>query len=177
MIKPDGDHEILPANDAIKRANGMGLDLVEVAPNADPPVCRVLDYKKYVYEKKKKEKEAKKKQHTVDIKELRFRPHTDDHDYDFKMKHAEGFLKDGNKVKPKRGVSKPELANDKTPAKEAASEVAAPEVPLPTSFNVSDGNWFQIRGAIKEALNVDDLPKSKAGVIEYLESRGFEVIE
>lgn len=99
MIKPDGDHEILPANDAIKRANGMGLDLVEVAPNADPPVCRVLDYKKYVYEKKKKEKEAKKKQHTVDIKELRFRPHTDDHDYDFKMKHAEGFLKDGNKVK------------------------------------------------------------------------------
>ena len=85
--------------------------------------------------------------------------------------------KDGNKVKPKRGVSKPELANDKTPAKEAASEVAAPEVPLPTSFNVSDGNWFQIRGAIKEALNVDDLPKSKAGVIEYLESRGFEVIE
>lgn len=99
MIKPDGDHEILSAADAIKKANGMGLDLVEVAPQADPPVCRVLDYKKYVYEKKKKEKEAKKKQHTVDIKELRFRPQTDDHDYNFKMKHAEGFLKDGNKVK------------------------------------------------------------------------------
>lgn len=99
MIKPDGDHEILSAADAIKKANGMGLDLVEVAPQADPPVCRVLDYKKYVYEKKKKEKEAKKKQHTVDIKELRFRPHTDDHDYDFKMKHAQEFLKDGNKVK------------------------------------------------------------------------------
>lgn len=99
MIKPDGDHEILSAADAIKKANGMGLDLVEVAPQADPPVCRVLDYKKYVYEKKKKEKEAKKKQHTVDIKELRFRPHTDDHDYNFKMKHAEEFLKDGNKVK------------------------------------------------------------------------------
>jgi translation initiation factor IF-3 len=99
MIKPDGEHEILSAADAIKKANGMGLDLVEVAPQADPPVCRVLDYKKYVYEKKKKEKEAKKKQHTVDIKELRFRPQTDDHDYNFKMKHAEGFLKDGNKVK------------------------------------------------------------------------------
>lgn len=99
MIKPDGEHEILSAADAIKKANGMGLDLVEVAPQADPPVCRVLDYKKYVYEKKKKEKEAKKKQHTVDIKELRFRPQTDDHDYNFKMKHAEGFLKDGNKIK------------------------------------------------------------------------------
>ena len=99
MIKPDGEHEILSAADAIKKANGMGLDLVEVAPQADPPVCRVLDYKKYVYEKRKKEKEAKKKQHTVDIKELRFRPHTDDHDYNFKIKHAEEFLKDGNKVK------------------------------------------------------------------------------
>lgn len=77
----------------------LGLDLVEVAPDADPPVCRILDYKKFLYEKKKKEKEAKKKQHVVSIKELRFRPHTDDHDYNFKMKHAREFLGAGNKVK------------------------------------------------------------------------------
>lgn len=77
----------------------MELDLVEVAAEADPPVCRILDYKKFLYEKKKKEKEAKKKQHTVTIKELRFRPHTDDHDYNFKLKHARSFLEEGNKVK------------------------------------------------------------------------------
>jgi len=77
----------------------MNLDLVEVAPEADPPVCRILDYKKFIFEKKKKEKEAKKKQHTVTLKELRFRPHTDDHDYNFKIKHAKEFLTEGNKVK------------------------------------------------------------------------------
>lgn len=77
----------------------MGFDLVEVAPDADPPVCRILDYKKFIYEKKKKEKEAKKKQHTVSLKELRFRPHTDDHDYNFKLKHAREFITSGNKVK------------------------------------------------------------------------------
>lgn len=86
-------------NDAIQFANNMGFDLVEVAPNANPPVCKVMDFGKYIFEKKKKEKEAKKKQHTVNVKELRFRPHTDDHDYNFKLKHAEGFLKDGDKVK------------------------------------------------------------------------------
>jgi translation initiation factor IF-3 len=75
------------------------LDLVEVAPNADPPVCRIMDYGKFQFEKKKKEKEAKKKQHVVTLKELRFRPHTDDHDYDFKLKHAKKFLEEGAKVK------------------------------------------------------------------------------
>ncbi len=73
--------------------------MVEVAPNADPPVCKVIDYGKHVFEKKKKEKDAKKKQHNVSVKELRFRPHTDDHDYNFKVRHAQKFLKDGDKVK------------------------------------------------------------------------------
>ncbi len=99
VIPPDGEHQIMAINDAIQFANNMGLDLVEVAANAKPPVCKVMDFGKYLFEKKKKEKEAKKKQHTVSIKELRFRPHTDDHDYNFKLKHAEGFLKDGDKVK------------------------------------------------------------------------------
>ena len=75
------------------------MDLVEIAPGATPPVCKIMDYGKFVYEKKKREKEAKKKQHTVQIKELRFRPHTDDHDFEFKMRHARQFLTEGNKVK------------------------------------------------------------------------------
>ncbi len=75
------------------------MDLVEVAPDADPPVCKVLDFGKYMYKKKKKEKEAKKKQHTVQVKELRFRPNTDDHDLEFKTRHAREFLEDGDKVK------------------------------------------------------------------------------
>lgn len=80
-------------------ADSYELDLVEVAGNADPPVAKIQDFGKFMYEKKKKEKEAKKKQHNVQVKELRFRPHTDDHDYNFKSKHARGFLEDGDKVK------------------------------------------------------------------------------
>lgn len=72
---------------------------MEVAPDADPPVCKIIDFGKHAFEKKKKEKEAKKKQHNVSVKELRFRPHTDDHDYDFKHRHARKFLQDGDKVK------------------------------------------------------------------------------
>jgi translation initiation factor IF-3 len=87
------------ASEALKLAESLDLDLVEVAPNADPPVCRIMDYGKFQFEKKKKEKEARKKQHVVTMKELRFRPHTDDHDYDFKVKHARKFLEDGSKVK------------------------------------------------------------------------------
>lgn len=80
-------------------ARSYDLDLVQVAPNAKPPVCKLLDFGKYMYKKKKKEKEAKKKQHTVQVKELRFRPTTDDHDLEFKTRHARGFLEDGDKVK------------------------------------------------------------------------------
>lgn len=72
---------------------------MEVAPDADPPVCKIIDFGKHTFEKKKREKEAKKKQHNVSVKELRFRPHTDDHDYEFKVRHARKFLKDGDKVK------------------------------------------------------------------------------
>lgn len=75
------------------------MDLVEIAPDANPPVCKIIDYGKYMYEKKKKEKEAKKKQHTVNVKELRFRPNTDDHDLEFKTRHAREFLESGDKVK------------------------------------------------------------------------------
>ncbi|MDI6401835.1 translation initiation factor IF-3 [Balneolaceae bacterium ANBcel3] len=99
VIRPDNEHVIIPVSEALELAYQANLDLVEVAPNADPPVCKIMDHGKYLFEKKKKEKEAKKKQHVVVLKELRFRPQTDDHDYEFKKRHAEGFLKEGNKVK------------------------------------------------------------------------------
>src|SRR5688572_9586790 len=84
---------------AQKLAQEQGLDLVEISPQADPPVCKIIDYNKFLYEKKKKEKEMKAKSKVSEVKEIRFTPNTDDHDFDFKSKHAENFLKDGNKVK------------------------------------------------------------------------------
>ena len=90
---------IISPKEALEIAYKLEMDLVEIAPGATPPVCKIMDYGKFVYEKKKHEKEAKKKQHTVQIKELRFRPHTDDHDFEFKMRHAREFLSEGNKVK------------------------------------------------------------------------------
>ena len=84
---------------ALDIAASYDLDLVEVAPDADPPVCKVQDFGKLMYEKKKAEKEAKKNQHTMQVKELRFRPNTDDHDLEFKTRHARGFLEDGDKLK------------------------------------------------------------------------------
>ncbi len=84
---------------AQKMAQDQGLDLVEISPQADPPVCKIIDYNKFLYEKKKREKEMKAKSKVSEVKEIRFTPNTDDHDFDFKSKHAENFLKDGNKVK------------------------------------------------------------------------------
>ena len=80
-------------------ADEQNLDLVEISPNAAPPVCRIIDYQKFLYQKKRKEKEAKANSAKVVVKEIRFGPQTDEHDYNFKLKHAEEFLKDGNKVK------------------------------------------------------------------------------
>lgn len=99
MVDPEGAHGIYTIEDALDLARKRGLDLVEIAPNADPPVCKIIDYGKYRYEQQKKEKEARKKQHTVTLKEIRFRPHTDKHDFDFKTKHAREFLEHGHKVK------------------------------------------------------------------------------
>ncbi|MCG2590013.1 translation initiation factor IF-3 [Rhodohalobacter sp. WB101] len=99
MIRPDEEHEVVSIERALEVAASYDLDLVEVAPNAKPPVCKVIDFGKFMYEKKKKEKEAKKKQHTIQVKELRFRPNTDDHDLEFKTRHAREFLEGGDKVK------------------------------------------------------------------------------
>lgn len=99
MVPPDEDHKVVSLDEALDIAASYNLDLVEVAPKANPPVCKVLDFGKYMYKQKKKAKEAKKKQHTVQIKELRFSPNTEEHDLKFKTRHARGFLEDGNKVK------------------------------------------------------------------------------
>jgi len=90
---------VYPTDEARRIAEQQELDLVEISPNADPPVCKVIDYKKFLYEKKRKEKEMKANAKQSEVKEIRFTPGTDDHDFDFKVKHAINFLKDGNKVK------------------------------------------------------------------------------
>lgn len=90
---------VYPIEEARKMAHEQGLDLVMISPTADPPVCRIVDYKKFLYEKKKKEKEMKAKAAKSEVKEIRFTPNTDEHDFEFKTKHAISFLKDGNKVK------------------------------------------------------------------------------
>src|SRR4030095_11122184 len=90
---------VYPIQEALKIAHAQGLNLVEISPQADPPVCKIVEYSKFLYDKKNKEKEMKAKSKTAEVKEIRFTPNTDDHDFDFKAKHAENFLKDGNKVK------------------------------------------------------------------------------
>ena len=90
---------VYPTREALRLAEELELDLVEISPNAQPPVCKIVDYKKFLYEQKKRAKELKAKATNVEIKEIRFGPQTDDHDYEFKKKHGEKFLKEGAKVK------------------------------------------------------------------------------
>lgn len=99
IVGDEVESTVMPTHKALQLAESKGLDLVEISPNAVPPVCRLIDYSKFLYQQKKKQKEMKAKQVKVDVKEIRFGPQTDDHDYDFKLKHAKGFLSDGDKVK------------------------------------------------------------------------------
>ncbi len=99
-IVGDGiESAVMPTRKALQLAEQKGVDLVEISPNAEPPVCRLIDYSKFIYQQKKKQKEMKARQTVVNVKEIRFGPQTDDHDYNFKLKHAIGFLSDGDKVK------------------------------------------------------------------------------
>jgi translation initiation factor IF-3 len=98
-VFPDGTTEIMPTAAALRKAQELGLDLVLIAPTAVPPVAKAVDFGHYQYEMKKKAHDARKKQHVVQVKELKFRPNTDDHDYDFKKKNAIRFLQEGNRVK------------------------------------------------------------------------------
>ncbi|MBG0859487.1 MAG: translation initiation factor IF-3 [Bacteroidales bacterium] len=102
MVRVVGDEikaEVMSIQDALRLADKMELDLVEISPNADPPVCKIIDYQKFLYQQKKKQKEIKAKATKIVVKEIRFGPNTDDHDYNFKLKHAIKFLEDGAKVR------------------------------------------------------------------------------
>lgn len=99
IVGDDIESTVVPTAKALQMAEDQGVDLVEISPNAAPPVCRLIDYSKFLYQQKKRQKEMKAKQVKVDVKEIRFGPQTDDHDYNFKLKHAQGFLSEGDKVK------------------------------------------------------------------------------
>jgi translation initiation factor IF-3 len=98
-IVGEGGSSVVPIRQALDMAHDQGVDLVEISPNAQPPVCRLIDYSKFLYQQKKRQKEMKAKQVKVEVKEIRFGPQTDEHDYQFKLKHAKEFLEDGNKVR------------------------------------------------------------------------------
>ena len=98
-IVGDGGSTVVPTREALDMAHDQGVDLVEISPNANPPVCRLIDYSKFLYQQKKRQKEMKAKQVKVEVKEIRFGPQTDEHDYQFKLKHAKEFLEEGNKVR------------------------------------------------------------------------------
>ena len=98
-IVGDDGSTVMPTRDALNMAREQGVDLVEISPNANPPVCRIIDYSKFLYQQKKRAKEMKAKQVKVEVKEIRFGPQTDEHDYQFKLKHAKEFLEEGNKVR------------------------------------------------------------------------------
>ena len=98
VVSEDGS-EVMPTRKAMDLARQQGVDLVEISPNAQPPVCRLIDYSKFLYQQKKRQKEMKQKQVKVEVKEIRFGPQTDEHDYQFKLKHAQEFLLEGNKVR------------------------------------------------------------------------------
>lgn len=99
IVGDDIEGGVMQTRDALRLAQQQGVDLVEISPNAEPPVCRLIDYSKFIYQQKKRQKELKAKQVKVEVKEIRFGPQTDDHDYNFKLKHAKGFLSEGDKVK------------------------------------------------------------------------------
>jgi len=99
IVGDDIESEVLPTRQALQLAQQKGVDLVEISPNAQPPVCRLINYSKFLYQQKKRQKEMKAKQVKIEVKEIRFGPQTDEHDYNFKLKHAKEFLSEGDKVK------------------------------------------------------------------------------
>ncbi len=136
MIDEDGSQVgVVATPRALEIAFSKGLDLVEVAPKARPPVCKIMDYGKYLYENSKKAKAAKKKQHQISLKEMRFRPKTEEHDYQFKLKHVKEFLESGAKVKIFVVFRGRELAHKEMGYKildrlnEDLAEMAEPELP------------------------------------------------
>lgn len=130
-----GQAGVISLSEALAKAELVGLDLVEIAPNAEPPVCKIIDYGKYRYQMTKKEKEQKKTQHQVKVKEVKLKPNTDEHDLQVKIKHARGFIAEGNKVRVTCVFRGRELAHTEYGRRavqrfcEDLADVAAPEAP------------------------------------------------
>jgi len=138
LIAADGEQVgIVPIQEAIERAVNVGLDLVEIAPNSDPPVCKVLDYGKFKYEAQKRKNEARKKQKTIEVKEIKMRPNIDVHDYDVKMRSIHRFLGEGDKVKVTMRFRGREMAHQEL------------------GMQVLD----RVRGDLEELAKVEQLPK------------------
>jgi len=136
LIGPNGENlGVIPRRDALRIAQNAGLDLVEIAPNANPPVCRVMDFGRFLYERSKKERKARKAQAKVEIKELRLRPKTDEHDRAFKLRNARKWLEKGHKVRVRmrfrgREITYPEIAlEDLREIAEALADIAVVEKP------------------------------------------------
>lgn len=136
VINPEGQQlGIYPIHQALAIAGDLGLDLVEINPKANPPVCRIMDFGKFKYEQKKQANLARKRQKVIEVKEVKMRPKTDDHDFDFKLKHIRRFLEDGNKAKVTIRFRGREMAHPEMAAKlldkviEAAADVGIVEQP------------------------------------------------
>jgi translation initiation factor IF-3 len=145
VVSSDGEQiGVLPVDDARRAAADQGKDLVEIAPNARPPVCKIMDYGRFIYERDKKAKEAKRKQHTVEIKEVKFRPNIGDHDFDTKARRAQTFLENGYHVKltimfRMRELRRPENGYDLlSRATEKLAGVAIVESPPPERLSGRD---------------------------------------
>lgn len=145
MVDAEGEQVgVIPVDEARQMAADRGLDLVEIAPNARPPVCKIMDYGRFIFERDKKAKEAKRKQHTVETKEVKFRPNIGDHDFDTKVRRAEKFLKSGYHVKltimfRMREMRRPENGYEiLRRATEELAEVAQIENPPPKALSGRD---------------------------------------
>ena len=130
LIDHEGENRgVIDPRDAIRMAEEVGLDLVEISPNADPPVCKIMDFGKFKYEQQKKQNEAKKKQRVIEIKEVKFRPNIDIHDYEVKMRNVTRFLEDGDKVKVTLRFRGREMAHQEL-GREVLERIAADTVEL-----------------------------------------------
>ncbi len=167
---------VMDTRDAIQEARNRGIDLVEIAPNGKPPVCKLIDYGKFLYEQKKRAHEAKKKQVTVQVKEIKFRPGTDDHDYNYRMEHAKQWLGEGDKVRAAIAFRGREMTHRELGAKilkkltldlaELADVEVYPKMEgyqMFTIFNPKKAKVADVRkGSTTDSIEADDVaPKAK----------------
>jgi translation initiation factor IF-3 len=154
VINPDGAQlGVYPIHQALSIASDLGLDLVEINPKANPPVCRIMDFGKFKYEQKKQANLARKKQKTIEIKEVKMRPKTDDHDFDFKVKHIRRFIDEGNKAKVTIRFRGREMAHPEMAAKllDRVVEVTKDVAEIEQSYRMEGKTMTMILVAVKSS--------------------------